>query len=130
MERIKDQQQEKPNGGEQKILLDPALTAETDELDPSFQRQNDPELSNSNSMQQFRIEVAIEGHGRFYDIMPLGNARYQISENGELIGSIQLDEKDHARCESQGCEFDLSALHAIREGIQFQQNWKGSLGQS
>jgi hypothetical protein len=31
-------------------------------------------------MEQFRIEVAIDGKGRFYEINPLGNARYQISQ--------------------------------------------------
>jgi hypothetical protein len=72
-------------------------------------------------MKQFRIEVAVEDQGKFYDIRPLGNARYEISENGEIIGTIQLDELDHARCESQGCELDLPALHAIREGIQAQE---------
>ncbi|MGQ7856721.1 hypothetical protein ACUN24_20985 [Pedobacter sp. WC2501] len=79
-------------------------------------------------MEQFRIEVAIENQGRFYDIRPLGNARYEISENGEVIGTIQLDERDHARCESQGCELDLPVLHAVREGIQAYEGWDEAIG--
>lgn len=79
-------------------------------------------------MEQFRIEVAIEGKGRFYEINPLGNARYQISENGEIIGTIQLDEKDHAHCESQGCELDIPALHAVRKAIQAQEGWNDTFG--
>lgn len=69
-------------------------------------------------MRQFRLEIADGDKGRFFDIQPLGNARYQIFVNEETIGNIQLDEKDHARCESQGCELDLPVLHAIRDGIR------------
>ena len=79
-------------------------------------------------MEQFRIEVAVENQGRFYDIHPLGDARYEISENGQVIGTIQLDERDHARCESQGCELDLPALHAVREGIQAHEGWDEAIG--
>lgn len=79
-------------------------------------------------MQQFRIEVAIVGRGRFYEIKPLGNARYEISANGEIIGTIQLDEKDHASCESQDCELDLPALQAIRQGIQAREGWNDTFG--
>ena len=74
-------------------------------------------------MEQFRIEVADNGHGRFYDVKPLGNARYQIYIEGETIGTVQLDEKDHARCESQGCELDMPLLNAIRDQIQFHEKW-------
>jgi hypothetical protein len=74
-------------------------------------------------MEQFRLEVANAGYGKFYDIKPLGNARYEIFEDGETIGTILLDEQDHARCESQGCELDLSILNSIREGIQFHEQW-------
>jgi len=79
-------------------------------------------------MEPFTIEVSADGRGRFFEIKPLGNARYQIAENGDIIGTIQLDEKDHARCESQGCELDLPALHAVREGIQEHEGWYGALG--
>lgn len=75
-------------------------------------------------MEQFKIEVADNGQGRFYDIKPLGNARYQIYIEGETIGTIQLDEKDHARCESQGCELDMPLLNSIRDQIQAHENWK------
>jgi len=74
-------------------------------------------------MEQFRIEVANNGQSRFYDIKPLGNQRYQIYIEGETIGTIQLDEKDHARCESQGCELDMPLLNAIRDQIQFHEKW-------
>lgn len=75
-------------------------------------------------MEQFKVEVAYSGQGRFYDIKPLGNARYQIYIEGETIGTIQLDEKDHARCESQGCELDMPLLNSIRDQIQAHENWK------
>lgn len=38
MEKIKDQSQPKAKGGKQKVLLDRAITAETDELDPQFEQ--------------------------------------------------------------------------------------------
>ncbi|MFA4870661.1 MAG: hypothetical protein WC623_20865 [Pedobacter sp.] len=75
-------------------------------------------------MEQFKIEVADNGQAKFYDIKPLGNARYQIYIEGETIGTIQLDEKDHARCESQGCELDMPLLNSIRDQIQAHENWK------
>lgn len=37
METTGDRQQPKKETGAQKVLLDPAITAETDELDPRFQ---------------------------------------------------------------------------------------------
>ena len=39
MKTTGDRQQPKKETGEQKILLDPAITAETDELDPEFQQE-------------------------------------------------------------------------------------------
>ncbi|MDQ0638387.1 23S rRNA maturation-related 3'-5' exoribonuclease YhaM [Pedobacter sp. W3I1] len=84
---------------------------------PRLKKNNSESLKQYN-MEQFRIEVAIGDHGKFYDIRALGNARYEISENGEIIGTIILDGRNHTHCESQGCELDLPALHAIREGIQ------------
>ena len=74
-------------------------------------------------MEQFRIEVAAGGQGRFYDIKPLGNSRYQIYIEGETIGTIQLDERDHARCESVSCELDMPLLNSIRDQIQFHEEW-------
>jgi hypothetical protein len=38
METTRDRQQPKKEAGVQKVLLDPAITAETDELDPRFQQ--------------------------------------------------------------------------------------------
>jgi hypothetical protein len=38
---IKDHQQKRVTGGEQKVILDPAETGETDELDPDFD-EDDP----------------------------------------------------------------------------------------
>jgi len=74
-------------------------------------------------MEQYKIEVVVDGVGRYYDIKPLGNARYQIFIEGDTIGTIQLDEKDHSHCESVGCELDIPALQAVREGIQFHEQW-------
>lgn len=68
-------------------------------------------------MEQFRIEVANNGQGQFYNIKSLGNSRYQIYLEEDTIGTIQLDEKDHARCESQGCELDMPLLNSIRDAI-------------
>ena len=36
-----------------------------------------------------------------------------------VVGTIQLDESDHAHCESQGCELDLPLLHSVRDQIRF-----------
>lgn len=68
-------------------------------------------------MEQFRIEVANNGQGQFYNIKSLGNSHYQIFIEDETIGTIQLDEKDHAHCESVGCELDMPLLNAIRDAI-------------
>lgn len=68
---------------------------------------------------QFRIEVADGNQGRFFSIRPLGNNRFEILNDDGSVGTIQLDEKNHAHCESQGCELDLPVLHAIRDQIQF-----------
>lgn len=74
--------------------------------------------------EQFRIEVA-DGHlSRFYSVKPLGNARYELLDDDGSVGTVQLDEGNHAHCESQGCELDLPLLHAVREQIQFHQKWK------
>jgi len=133
MEDNTNHQQPKIRGGQQKVLLDPAITAETDTTGSkpeasSGERQdeNGTPLHIPHNMEQFRIEVAIDGLGRFYDIRRLGNARYEIAENGEVIGSVQLDEKDHSHCENQGCTIDLPTLKAIREGIQSFEGWSSS----
>ncbi|SES02141.1 hypothetical protein [Pedobacter rhizosphaerae] len=46
METIKDQNQAKIPSGEQKVLLDPAITAETDELDPKFEAEQSAPIKN------------------------------------------------------------------------------------
>jgi len=69
---------------------------------------------------QFRIEVASNGLGHFYSVSPLGNSRYEISIEGNILGTIQLDKADHLYCESQGCALDLPLLKAIREAIELQ----------
>lgn len=75
-------------------------------------------------MEQFRIEVADGNKGRFFNIKPLGDARYEIFVEEDTIGTIQLDERDHAHCESQGCELDMPVLSAIRDQIQFHEQWR------
>jgi len=75
--------------------------------------------------QQFRIEVA-EGHqGRFFNIRPLGHERYELLDDEGSIGTIQLDEKDHAHCESVGCELDLPLLQSVRDQIKFHYQLRG-----
>lgn len=74
-------------------------------------------------MEQFRIEVANNGSGHVYNIKPLGSARYQIYREEELIGTIQLDEKDHRHCKSEGCEMDMPLIGSIRDAIHsYKQN--------
>ena len=76
------------------------------------------------SLKPFRIEVA-DGHdGKFFNISPLGHLRYEILNDEGSIGTIQLDETNHAHCESVGCEIDLPLIHAIREQIQFHEQFK------
>lgn len=72
----------------------------------------------------FQIEVADGNQGRFFNVRPLGNARYELLNDDGSIGTIQLDEADHAHCESQGCEIDLPLLHSIRDQIRFHQQFK------
>jgi len=76
------------------------------------------------SAHQFRIEVADGDQGRFFSIRPLGHERYEILDEDGIIGTVQLDEKDHAHCESQGCELDLPLLHNIRDQIRFHREMK------
>lgn len=72
---------------------------------------------------QFRIEVADGHQGRFFDIRPLGEQQYEISNEQGTIGSIQLDLQQHDYCKNMGCALDLPLLHSIREGIQFHEQW-------
>jgi hypothetical protein len=90
--------------------------------DNQFNQRN---VEDDETKQQFRIEVADGDQGKNFTIRPLGNDRYEIREDdGNSIGTIQLDETNHARCESQGCELDLPLLHTIRDQIQFHYDWK------
>ena len=75
---------------------------------------------------QFRIEVADGDEGKFFNIRNLGNQRFELLNDEGSLGTIQLDEQDHAHCESQGCELDMPLLHAIREQIQFHLDWKSN----
>lgn len=81
-------------------------------------------------MKKFTIEAAEGDKWRIFDIEPLGNSRYEIFVDGNTIGNIQLDENDHAHCESQGCELDLPVLNSIRESIQFYERWNHGHGHS
>jgi hypothetical protein len=80
-----------------------------------------------NKEDQFRIEVAEENQGKFFNVRALGNNRFELLDEEGSIGTVQLDEQDHAHCESQGCELDMPLLHAIREQIQFHLRWKSKL---
>lgn len=75
-------------------------------------------------MEQFRIEVANNGLGHFYEIKSLGNSRYEIYIEEELIGTIQLDENDHSHCLGIGCELDMPLLTAIRDAIHVHESMK------
>ena len=85
---------------------------------------NQKETAGERPGNQFRIEVAQDHQGRNFTIRPLGHDRFEIADEEGSIGTIQLDEADHARCESQGCELDLPLLQAIRDQIQFHYEWK------
>jgi len=68
-------------------------------------------------MEQFRIEVARDGKGYFFDIHALGNNKYEIFNEEVRVGTLQLDHKDHQHCEAIDCEIDLPLMNSIREGI-------------
>lgn len=68
-------------------------------------------------MEQFRLEVAKDGQGYFFNIHSLGNNVYDIYNEDVKVGSLKLDEKDHQHCEASECEIDLPLMNSIREGI-------------
>jgi hypothetical protein len=68
-------------------------------------------------MEQFKIEIALAGEGRFYDIKALGGNRYEIYDQEQKVGTIEIDEDDHEHCRAVDCEIDLPLMHAIRQGI-------------
>ncbi|WP_240186694.1 hypothetical protein [Pedobacter namyangjuensis] len=86
---------------------------------------NQKTTGNERLLQQFRIEVVDGDKGRFFSIRPLGQQRYEIFDEDGSIGTVLLDEKDHAHCESQGCELDLPLLHSIRDQIRFHNKMHG-----
>ena len=95
-----------------------------------MENQNDfkPKLTEHENLEQsFRVEVADGDQGKFFNIKPLGHERYEILDEEGTIGTVQLDEKDHAHCESQGCELDLPLLHAIRDQIKFHKGLRGDV---
>lgn len=55
-------------------------------------------------MEQFRLEVARDGQGYFYDIHSLGDNRYDIFKEEVKVGTLQLDDKDHQHCEAIDCD--------------------------
>ncbi|MEJ5963281.1 hypothetical protein [Pedobacter immunditicola] len=68
-------------------------------------------------MEQFKIEIANEGLGYFYDIKSLGNRLYEIYDREVKVGIIEIDGEDHEHCRTVDCEIDLPLMNAIREGI-------------
>ncbi len=55
-------------------------------------------------MEQFKLQVAMEGQGYFFDIYSLGNNKYDIYKETEKVGTILLDGRDHEHCESVDCQ--------------------------
>lgn len=77
-------------------------------------------------MEQFRIEVADQGKGYFFNITSLGDHQFEIfNEASDYIGRIEIDSEDHQHCETLNCQIDLPLLNAIREGI-LQHHYQGS----
>jgi len=69
-------------------------------------------------MEQFRIEVANQGKGYFFNITKIGDQQFEIfNEASERVGTIKIDDQDHEHCETLDCQIDLPLLNAIREGI-------------
>lgn len=68
-------------------------------------------------MEQFRLEVAMDGQGYFFDVYSLGDNKYDIFKEKEKVGTIQLDHKNHEHCAAIDCEIDLPLMNSIREGI-------------
>lgn len=70
-------------------------------------------------MKQFSIEVTYEGTARHYDIKSQGDRLYDISQENERIGTIELDGEDHESCTTVDCEIDLPLLNKIRDAISY-----------
>jgi hypothetical protein len=82
------------------------------------QNEFNQKLANGEQADQFKIEVNDANQIRVFGVRSLGNERYELLEDEQTIGTIQLDERDHAHCESQGCEIDLPVLHHVRDQIK------------
>ncbi|WP_432714922.1 hypothetical protein [Pedobacter sp.] len=72
-------------------------------------------------MEQFKIEIAKDGLGYYYDIKTLGNRQYEIYNQETKVGTIEIDGNDHEKCKTINCELDLPLLNAIREAIVMHQ---------
>lgn len=46
-------------------------------------------------MNQFRIKVASKGQGHIYNITRLGNHAFDIYQDEDKIGTIELDDQNH-----------------------------------
>ena len=68
-------------------------------------------------MNQFRIEVAVDGHGHDFNIKPLGNHVYEIYTDEDKVGMVELDDENHDHCITSDCELDMPLINVIREGI-------------
>ena len=68
-------------------------------------------------MEQFKIEIAREGLGYVYDIKALGKSQYEIYDQEDRVGIIEIDGENHEHCKAVDCEIDLPLMSAIREGI-------------
>jgi len=80
-------------------------------------------LDQSAEPKAFRVEVNDNGQGRFFYITPQGEFSYAIADDNGRLGNIRLDGNDHSHCANEGCELDMPLLHAIRQAIQFHEQW-------
>jgi hypothetical protein len=69
-------------------------------------------------MNQFRIEVAVDGMGHDFNIKPLEDNVYEIYTDEDKIGMVELDDKNHDHCIVSDCELDMPLINAIRGAIQ------------
>jgi hypothetical protein len=68
-------------------------------------------------MEQFRLEVAVDGTGYQFNIKAAGEETYEIYKEEELVGTLELDEDNHEHCNAHDCELDMPLINALREGI-------------
>lgn len=77
-------------------------------------------------MNQFRIEVAVDGQAHTYNIKPIGEQVFEIYTDEDKIGSIELDDDNHEHCITTDCELDMPLINAIREGIHAHKDMPGN----